>query len=790
MASSAFRMGQGLVQARISPRNSTPSGSGSHLNHHSNHHPYARSFFASACKAPQGNLTSPKAPVQEAVVSNTGECIRMDGINVTQLRQLATSCSGNSNSSDTTSTTSSPGMAVFYASMVYAKTQSPQDAFVYAKTLFHNHEAKRCVKLLETTNLFRSQDTLLAMESVLLAAQALASLEEWNMCCVVLEDMTSFYANGNGHGHGHGHGHHAHSLEDDDDIGWQAWKDSIPHNRHHIHPLSRVCCFRGQAYAEMGHPLRAGRFWKLALMLDPLCVQALDFMLERSVVNPQQALQVVLQLDFAPDFHWLRALYLARVHTTDSRTQQDTPITTTTTTTAAAAAAAAAQEEQPPFWQEASSIQLLTPSFQQSSTTNAGAVPNSSFFGSSTAPPISQIKAKITTTTTTTTHNDNVVPQPQEEDALDALWNTHKLQKSPEVLALRAKRAYQSHQLPQALKYCQALKEVDPLSQTAGLVYVATLVALKQKRLLFQLAHEWVDASPKSSKAWFAVGAYYFACGKYHAAQRHFCRSTRLDPHSREAWIAFGTSFAACDESDQALASYRAAQRLAPGDYTSLLYIGMEYLRTNHLVLAEHFLGAGWNSSQQDPLCANELGVLNMAQKKYEQAIDWFLQALGGTKEDLETCLESITDVYWEPTIFNLAQAYRKTRQLSHAVQCLQRCLSLQESASAHAALGFCLHLSGDYDGAIDHYHTSLSKQPESAFCSEMLQRGLGDALNQGMTIMGDVEDPGLPPTAVAATAMAGLPTNNHQNQSTWSEGTGLSISVEDDSQSSDVDMG
>jgi anaphase-promoting complex subunit 6 len=150
-----------------------------------------------------------------------------------------------------------------------------------------------------------------------------------------------------------------------------------------------------------------------------------------------------------------------------------------------------------------------------------------------------------------------------------------------------------------------------------------------------------------------------------HSAQRHFCRATRLDPQCAEAWIAFGASFAACDESDQALASFRAAQRIAPGHHVSLLYIGMEYLRTNHLVLAQHFLLAAHDSCHgTDALAMSELGVLNMHQKKYDHAIAWFLQALGANTdvlretehhhpkslldaESLEGLVDAVHDEYW-----------------------------------------------------------------------------------------------------------------------------------------------
>jgi anaphase-promoting complex subunit 6 len=161
-----------------------------------------------------------------------------------------------------------------------------------------------------------------------------------------------------------------------------------------------------------------------------------------------------------------------------------------------------------------------------------------------------------------------------------------------------------------------------------------------------------------------------------------------LDPHCTEAWIAFGCSFAACDESDQALASFRAAQRIAPGEYASLLYMGMEYLRTNHLVLAQYFLNAACKASGGDPLCLNELGVLFMHKSDYIGAIRWFSRALGASVDGKSTnerddqrsvvdCINLCQEKHWEATIFNLGQCYRKTRRFHEAAQCFERCIAL-----------------------------------------------------------------------------------------------------------------
>lgn len=101
----------------------------------------------------------------------------------------------------------------------------------------------------------------------------------------------------------------------------------------------------------------------------------------------------------------------------------------------------------------------------------------------------------------------------------------------------------------------------------------------------------------------------------------------------------------------------------------------MEYLRTNHLVLAQHFLSAANDSANgTDALAKSELGVLYMYQKKYDQAIAWFLQALGCSIEklresaaqqelqnskamvDLDTLsslIQEVQDEYWVRTIWD-----------------------------------------------------------------------------------------------------------------------------------------
>ena len=593
-----------------------------------------------------------------------------DGIPVDELRQLVQQ-----------SILDSPSQASFYASLLYSKTGLPSDALLLARTHFQSENHPACLRTLEESRLLQSDNP---WEALLLACQSFGATQEWTTLVDLLEDAcrlpdtsvqnTLFRTL-------------SQPLEDDDSLGWQSLQSSITVADHHrIHPLARVCWWRGQAYQETGHASRAALFYQRALRIDGRMQQAWEALLAKHLITPLEAYQLVQALDFF-DKEWLKQLYLSRIEVAHGSTSE--------ATTSSLPAL------------DASSIHFSSPPLR-AKTPGAGVD-----FATSDKETESSIQKDL-------------------DGAFDKLWNEFKLQRSPHVLAMAARRAHRRYQWKEALGYCNDLAQLDPTLGSAAYAYVSTLVILGQTRVLFRIAHEWVQSNPQSAQGWFAVGAYYYACERYHVAQRHFCRATRLEPQCSEAWIGFGCAFAASDESDQALASFRAAQRLSPGEHSSLLYMGMEYVRTNHLVLAEHFLTAANKSSLGDPLCLHELGVLAANRKDHDVAIDYFQKALkvamkGDTwQESVELCSEP----YWEPTIFNLGHSLRKQRKLEDAELCYSRCTALYpDRHSAYAALGFVRHLLGNVDSAISCYHQALGIKHDDPFSSEMLEKALRESL-------------------------------------------------------------
>ena len=569
-----------------------------------------------------------------------------------------------------------------------------------------------------------------------------------------------------------------------------------------IHPLARLACMRGKIYIELSNPTRATDWLKAALNLDSFCVEALEYLFDRQLLTVKEEQKLVEGLvwkkngydtnmkrkdsytndkgketknsellnddkDQYPNDYWLKDYFMARVNV-----QMNNPFPISL-------------EEKEKEGDEDMKMQSIGTKKDNQNTTGMNHKKSSSLhqpedlrnekslLSSVKPPPPYQIhfQSPLIETDASAIHptsphlfqpntSRNVLfssksPTEKRKSGLSAALNSrsttrrdpfqrlqtkHNLAKSPVILALSAKQSYVSHHIRRALQLCRACQSLDPLNPGIVFIHAAALFALRKKRELFHLAHVFVNANPRAAIGWFAVGCYYMICHKYETAQRHFCRATRLDPKCADAWIGFGCAFAAADESDQALASFRAAQRLHQGSHIPILYMGMEYLRTNHLSLAGHFLGSAGRMNGVDPLSFNELGVcayrlgdfkeaarlfvhslrlsvrldiLGARNKDYsnidqEQTVEKGMERLrmmtglkDSMKEKHETynyegeyhnteenlldvenlsdseCISACRDAFWEPTIFNLGHSFRKIKRFDESLLCFEKAISL-----------------------------------------------------------------------------------------------------------------
>ncbi|KAH8065578.1 hypothetical protein JL721_8131 [Aureococcus anophagefferens] len=337
------------------------------------------------------------------------------------------------------------------------------------------------------------------------------------------------------------------------------------------------------------------------------------------------------------------------------------------------------------------------------------------------------------------------------EERFGGLERVHGLGENAEVLCARAEHSYYQHDCRGAHALARRVYGADPYDFACVPVYLASMVELGLKHELFYCAHELVRAYPKHAASWFAVGCYYLLVGKNDAAQRYFHKSAKLAPRFAPAWIGFGNAFAAQDESEQAMAAYRSASRLFQGSHVPLMFIGMEYLRTNNLPLAKHFLRGARKLCGSDPMVLNELGVVELRQGLYADAEQTF--------SDVLVLFERLPDrsplkSACESSVFNLAQTYRKMKRFDDAARYFELALALKPGdAAIRGALGVTLHALGGahVHKAVECYHTALAMRPDDTFCSEMLSRALRDVAEMGELFP---EDPGKEKAHVAERAL------------------------------------
>lgn len=267
-----------------------------------------------------------------------------------------------------------------------------------------------------------------------------------------------------------------------------------------------------------------------------------------------------------------------------------------------------------------------------------------------------------------------------------------------------------------------AVLNSDPYHEACLPIHISCLVELKQSNSLFYFAHKLVDNYPQKAVAWYAVGCYYYLIEKYEQARRYFSKATSIERMFGSAWLGFGHSFAAEGEHDQAMASYFTASKLMPKCHLPLLYIGLEYGKTNNMKLAERFFSQALALSPNDPFVLQEVGVIEYQNGDYSKAEKNFKSAL----QKAQMISGEVLSETWEPLLSNLGHTYRKLGKYDEAMDCYRQALVLvPNKASTFSAIGFIYSLRGNNYEAVDYFHKALGIQREDTFSVHMLGQTL-----------------------------------------------------------------
>ncbi|GMY06132.1 anaphase-promoting complex subunit 6 isoform X4 [Fagus crenata] len=277
------------------------------------------------------------------------------------------------------------------------------------------------------------------------------------------------------------------------------------------------------------------------------------------------------------------------------------------------------------------------------------------------------------------------------------------LKSNTDLLACKAEYYHQCGEYQKCFELTSVLLEKDPFHLKSTLVHLAAAMELGHSNELYLMACNLVKDYPQKALSWFAVGCYYYCIKKYDQSRRYFSKATNLDGTFPPAWIGYGNAYAAQEEGDQAMSAYRTAARLFPG-----------------FKLAEQFFMQAKTICPSDPLVYNELGVVAYHMKEYNKAALWFEKTLAHIPSPLSEL--------WEPTVVNLAHAYRKLKMYHEAISHYEKALALStRSVSTYAGLAYTYHLQDNFTAAIKYYHKALWLKPEDQFCTEMLSIALVD---------------------------------------------------------------
>lgn len=448
---------------------------------------------------------------------------------------------------------------------------------------------------------------------------------------------------------------------------------------------------RGKVYEVTENQENALLWYEKAVQFDPYCHEALDRLIGNHLLTLEKEVSLLQGLQLHEEDEWLRHLYAAKL----------------------AAARCGAGSAGPP-------LELIIGQGSQNSTTqpqdcraltevpDSGVMEQKIWWGQGRQRRLRQ--AAI---------GDNFA-----QDEYPMPYLPPALNQNGHALAAQSTRCFYEGDYESCYLISKRVLEDDPYHLATLPVHIASLVMLDMKNVVFYVAHQLVNAYPSAAVAWFTAGCYYYMIRKFEHARRFFHKALALDHNFAPAWIAYGHAFAHHDESDQALAAYRTASRLFPGSHLPWLFIGMEYVRTNSLPLAQQCLECARTLMPMDPHIYNEIGVVAFHRKNYSKAC-----------ELLQKALELATAPH-ETFFSNLGHAFLKCKAYDRALEAFRQASQLNpRSAPVLSGIAFTFQLQGKLEEAIEYYHRVLSIQRDDVFAMEMLNCAVQEAAEQPISM-------------------------------------------------------
>ncbi|QRW18018.1 cell division control protein 16 [Rhizoctonia solani] len=307
------------------------------------------------------------------------------------------------------------------------------------------------------------------------------------------------------------------------------------------------------------------------------------------------------------------------------------------------------------------------------------------------------------------------------EAARKKLMEEYDLADNPDVMFGHADSLYAEYRWADCFAITSRILDLEAVHPSTLPLHLACMTALPHLHSrLFLLAHELVAHESDAPSSWYAVGLWYLAVKRYGEAKKYFSKTSLMDPRFGPAWIAFAHAFAYEGEHDQAIVAYSTSARLFPGSHLPQLFIGMEHIQLSNMQLAESHLAASVALCDSDPILFNELGVVAYENRKYDDALKHFSNAVSRAREVRGS------QTMWATLYVNQAHAFRKIGQLQEAKEGYMRVLEIEPRHTiAIASLGLTHHLLFELEDAIARYHEALAIEPLAAHVVGLLDSAL-----------------------------------------------------------------
>ena len=265
--------------------------------------------------------------------------------------------------------------------------------------------------------------------------------------------------------------------------------------------------------------------------------------------------------------------------------------------------------------------------------------------------------------------------------------------------SLRADLEQARQRVRQAPDDIQARRELARRSEEAGEYEEALQQAEAVTRLL-----------PRDAEAWVQTASLRQRLKRYDTAMEAYQQALAVAAGQANAVTGLAYLYVQMGWTLQAEEVLQAALRREPENLHLKVALALAYMQNADSAHAEQLLLEVKRAAPREPALWTPLVDVYMKEKRYAPALDAAQEALLLTPDN-------------KPLLLLQGEAYYYLRDLPHAVQTLQRLLTLEpEHSVAHYYLGLCANSSGDLNAAARQMEASLQRDPGAA----STQRALG----------------------------------------------------------------